>query len=67
MAKRRVEVTLGPDGSIKVEGFGSCNGTPEIDLLKKLYDDPKNIDYKEEHFQSVQETTLNGLPSGYCG
>lgn len=67
MAKR-VEITLGKDGSIKAEAFefkgGKCEDATAF--LDKLFGDPSNREHKQSYYEK-EEIICNGLPSGYCG
>lgn len=62
-----VEIILGIDGSIKVEGNGlvgeSCKEATEF--LDKLFGEAEETTYKDEFYN--REMTVDALPSGHCG
>jgi len=62
-----VKVTLGKDGSIKVEAIGFKGGSCEEATahLDKLFGKSKRT-YKPSYYEQ-EEIVTRGLPSGYCG
>lgn len=70
MSKKRVEITLGKNGSVKVEAHGFKGGSCEdaTAFLDKLLGDPGTVTLKDSYYENT-ETNLDvdGLPSGWCG
>jgi len=67
--KRKVKITLGKNGSVRVEAFnfkgGSCEeATAFLDKLFGGNDQQRN--YKDSYWEN-KETISNGLPSEWCG
>ena len=67
MAKKRVEITLGSDGSVKVEAMGFTGSSCEeaTKFLDELFGTATEVKHKDEYFQ--EEVVCTGLPSGHCG
>lgn len=67
MEPKRVEITFGKDGSVRVEAFNfvgkSCADATAF--LNKLFGKPENIALKESYFKDA--IIAQGLPSGHCG
>ena len=66
MAKK-VEITFGNDGSVRVEAFGfkgaSCEeATAFLDTLFEI----KKRNHKDSYYEQ-SEKIADGLPSGWCG
>lgn len=68
MDEKKVEITLGKDGSVRVEAFGYKGGSCEeaTAFLEKLFGKSKKK-YKPSYYEEDGNTIVNGLPSGYCG
>jgi hypothetical protein len=67
MAKR-VEIILGPDGSIDVEamGFKGASCKEATAFLDKLFGEAAEEKLKESYYE--EDTKIaGGLPSGWCG
>jgi len=64
---RRVEITLGPDGTIDVDAIGFEGQTCEeaTKFLDELFGEAENKTLKEEYH--IGEVAGTRLPSGYCG
>ncbi len=68
---KRVEITLGKDGSVKVEAFNfkgeSCEDATAF--LEKVLGKAEKTEHKDSYYEENTENNLdvNGLPSGYCG
>ena len=65
---KQVKITLGKDGSVRVEAFGfkgsSCEEATEF--LNRLFPGSKETTLKASYHE--EEIKLSdGLPSGYCG
>lgn len=69
MEEKKVEITLGADGSVKVDAFGfkgsSCKEATAF--LDDLFGSPKSVELKDSFFETDEITVADGLPSGYCG
>lgn len=65
---KRVEITLGADGSIKTEAFEftgkSC--TEATEFLDKLFGKSAGREFKDEYY-TEEEIICDPLPSGHCG
>ncbi len=70
MAKR-VEITLGKDGSVKVEAFNfkgaSCEDATAF--LQKVLGKAENTEHKDSYYEENTEANfdVDGLPGGHCG
>ena len=68
---KRVEVILGPDGSIKTEALG-FKGPSCLKATKFILDalgveqDQDNTTIKSSFYEE-EEVVVQGLPSGHCG
>jgi hypothetical protein len=69
MEPKRVEITFGKDGSVRVEAFGFVGKSCEeaTAFLDKLFGNDSNRVHKESYFLEEKENLVDGLPSGYCG
>jgi len=67
MQERKVVITLGKDGSVKVDAQGFKGGSCEeaTAFLDKLFG-KKKTSYKPSYYEDGN-TIVNGLPSGWCG
>ena len=67
MNEKKVQITLGKDGSVKIEAFGYKGGSCEeaTEFLDKLFCDGKR-EYKPSYYEDGN-SIVDGLPSGYCG
>ena len=67
--KKRVEITFGKDGSVRVEAFGFVGQSCEeaTAFLDKLFGKSSERDYKDSYYEEASEKNVDGLPSGYCG
>ena len=67
MQDKKVEITLGKDGSVRVEAFGFKGGTCEeaTAFLDRLFS-KKSREYKSSYYEDGN-SIVDGLPSGYCG
>ena len=71
--QKRVVITLGRNGSRKVEAFGfegeSCKDATSF--LDRIFGKPKSIELKDSYFSEEKQTLLDtdGLPGGgeFCG
>ncbi|MCK5317566.1 MAG: DUF2997 domain-containing protein [Anaerolineales bacterium] len=65
---KKVEITFGSDGSVRVEAFGykgaSCEDATAF--LDKLFGKPESKELKDS-YNEQPEVVADGLPSGYCG
>ena len=65
--KKRVEIVLGADGSVKVEAFGfkgtSCQEATEF--LNDLFGSPEKVVLKDSYHET--DLIAEGLPEGHCG
>jgi hypothetical protein len=68
MNEKKVEITLGKDGSVRIEAFGFVGGSCEeaVTFLDELLGKPADRKYKDSYYQN-KETLINSLPNGYCG
>jgi hypothetical protein len=67
MDEKKIKITVGKDGSVKVEAFGfvgeSCEeATAFLDTLLGQ----KTTEYKSSYFEEPGQI-IDGLPSGWCG
>ena len=69
MEKKRVEIILGADGSVKVEAFGFTGASCEeaTAFLDKLFGERESVEYKDDYYGTDKTQLVDGLPSGYCG
>lgn len=67
MNDKKVEITLGKDGSVRIEAFGFKGGTCEeaTAFLDKLWG-KKKTEYKPSYYEDPGNI-VDGLPSGWCG
>jgi len=67
MENKKVVITLGKDGSVKVEaiGFKGASCVKATSFLSSIFGNPKMK--RKNSFFEEEETIINGLPSGYCG
>lgn len=67
MNNKKVEVTFGKDGSVRVEAFGFKGGSCEqaTEFLDKLFGKPTRK-HKDSYYEQ-DEIIVNSLPNGYCG
>lgn len=65
--EKRVEIILGPDGSIKVEAKGFKGETCEeaTAFLDRLFGDPESKDFKDSYYEAKSTTGI--MTTGYCG
>ena len=65
--KKRVEIILGKDGSVRVEAFGFKGGSCEeaTAFLDNLFGNGKRT-HKSSYYEGG-DTIVDSLPSGYCG
>ena len=65
---KRLEITLGKDGSVKTEakGFKGPECLKAAELLNELYGAPETTEEKDS-MHEVSETLSTGVPSGWCG
>ena len=66
---KKVEITLGKDGSVKVEAhnFKGASCQEATEFLNDLFGSPDKVIFKDDYYQTDETTVADGLPSGYCG
>jgi hypothetical protein len=72
MEEKRVVITVGKDGSVRVEAFGFVGGecVDATQFLDKLFGEPKKRKLKDSFYKEKNKSTdfmIDGLPSGHCG
>lgn len=68
MKNKKVEITLGKDGSVRIEAFGFKGGSCEeaTAFLENLFGKPEKKEYKSSYYEDGDKI-CDGLPSGWCG
>lgn len=67
---KKVEITVGKDGSVRVEAFGFKGASCEeaTAFLDNLFGKASKIDHKDSYYEEeVKDNLVDGLPSGHCG
>lgn len=68
---KTVKITLGKDGSVRVEASGfkgeSCEEATAF--LDKIFGKAEKRTHKDSYYEEVEEKDklIDGLPSGHCG
>lgn len=69
MESKKVVITLGTDGSVKVEaiGFTGTSCQEATAFLDDLFGSPTEVTLKDSFYQQDKTVVVEGLPSGHCG
>lgn len=67
-SKKKVIITCGKDGSVRVEAEGFKGGSCEeaTAFLDDLFGGPKKREYKSSYYEKG-DTIVDSLSNGYCG
>lgn len=65
---KQVKITLGKDGSIKVEahGFKGSECLKKTEWINQKFGNPET-ELKNSFYEEEQVTITDALPGGYCG